>query len=495
MAPITFELPDPELAPGYRDGLERFSEFRVDDIAEGWVAAEPAEGAGVTRTYFKATRICDASTEVGPQTWRPPLDCLPWEDRDQARRARLLEEAERLSNIGTPQATLQALAAGIAGANVEAHEFLELQLPALFQEFPMGSLWLVCVDQVLLGRLSFLSSRVALELTPDRPLDPEQMGVHALDGHSITSGVMFDKVLDPILLAFTPGAIGFSFAWSPHALVFLYGQSVELREEQPRSIASLYEPDVMTDVRANPWADDAFWFDVEAVEVEALFRWWVEKLNAIYSQAADPTRFENGGRHKPEAQLAWLLTVERLLADATLILAGPQSPQMIRLETAFDLLDKAESLLGYGLDRTGKGFQRLLRRSESEGSINRTWDELQATLRTRFRNHTATLYERIYQDVFDHSLAFRRAPNQKVRVFNERTGSLIAMGMNDYAPTLIRAARNSAHGFLDQLTGEDRFLLATHTGNFPAEVPDLAVLVMFALLGAVERLTSASWFE
>ena len=320
------------------------------------------------------------------------------------------------------------------------------------------------------------------------------MGIHALDGHSITSGVMFERPIDPVLLTFTPGAIGHSFAWSPHAIVSLFGQSVELREEQPRSLVSLYEPDVMADIFANPWADDAFWYDVPPDEVEELFVWWVERLNVVYSHAADPTRFEDQGRHVPQEQLAWLLTVERLLADGTLIFSSPQAPEMSRVAAAFDLLDKAEALLGYGRDETGKGFQRLLRRSESEDRINRSWDAFSDPLRQRFRDHTKTLYDRVYQHVFEHALPFRQAPGTKVKAFNEGAGMLIAQGMNDYAPVLLRAARNSAHGFLDQLTGPDRNLVATHTGTFPPELADLAALVMFALVGDAERFVDGTWF-
>lgn len=73
--------------------------------------------------------------------------------------------------------------------------------------------------------------------------------------------------------------------------------------------------------------------------------------------------------------------------------------------------------------------------------------------------------------------------------------ALVAQGMNDYAPALLRAARNSAHGFLDQLSGPDRHLVATHTGNFPPELADLAALVMLAVFGDPERLTHGTWFS
>jgi hypothetical protein len=380
-------------------------------------------------------------------------------------------------------------------ANLEAPEFLGAHLEAVFEEFPEGSLWLVTVDPVLLSRLTFAYTRISLELTPDRPLDPDQLGVHALDGHSITSGVMFEKPLDLALLTFSPAVLGYAFAWSPHAVVLLFGQGVELRDQEPRSLASVFEPDVMADMQDDPWSNPEFWQDLDAAVGEALLPWWVARLNVLYSHAADPTRFELAGRHQAEAQIAWFLTLERIIADAILILSGVQSPQMARLEAAFDVLDKAEALLGYGRDRTGRGFQRLLRRSEAEPRLRRAWGQLPVGLQQRFDAQSRTLYEVVYQHVLEHSLPFRRVDGSRVNVFNERADALVAQGMNDYAPSLIRAARNSSHGFLDQLVGEDRYLLATHTGELPPQVADLAVLVALGLFADAERLVSGTWFE
>jgi hypothetical protein len=495
MAPVTLELPDPRLAPNYRDYLTNQAEFSVVDVADSWVLLEPREGAGSSRQYFTVAKLADANTEIAAATWAPLRDCPPWEDRDVNRRQRLMAEAQRLAALGRPEATIRALEAGILAANVDVPELLEQQLPDIFRVFPNASLWLVCVDQILLARLIFLHSRIALELTPDKPLIPEAMGVHAMDGHSVSSSVMFHDLVNPLVLAFSPGAIGYSFAHSPHAIVLLYGDSVELREEMPRSLASLYEPGVLGDVHDNPWSDAAFWQDVPPEDSEALFLWWVESLNVIYSHIADPTRFEIDGKHQPEAQLAWFLTFERMIADATLILASPQAPQMTRLETAFDCLDKAEALLGYGVDASGKGFKRLLRRSETQARLERAWNALPQSLRNRFNRHTETLYDRMYAHVYDHALSFRQTTNQRVLVQNRRTGELVAQHMNDYAPELIRATRNSAHGFLDQLTGDQRHLVATHTGDVPPEIADLAPLILFGLVADGRRLIDGTWFD
>lgn len=65
--------------------------------------------------------------------------------------------------------------------------------------------------------------------------------------------------------------------------------------------------------------------------------------------------------------------MERLIGDALSLLAEPQATELDRIQLAFDLLDKAESLLGYTRRETGKGFEGLLRRGQSRSSTAR-WE-------------------------------------------------------------------------------------------------------------------------
>jgi hypothetical protein len=93
---------------------------------------------------------------------------------------------------------------------------------------------------------------------------------------------------------------------------------------------------------------------------------WIARLNVIYSHASDPTRFTDGnGFYDAAAQFAWTITVERLMGDALSLVAEPQATELDRVQVAFDLRDKAESLLGYGKSETGEGFAALLRRTRS----------------------------------------------------------------------------------------------------------------------------------
>jgi len=492
---VTLELPDPGQAPNYRNFLVEQCELRIQELSGQWVTVAPGEGAGQSGRFFRAHRLCDADTAISEQTWAPLRQNPAWEDPDMQRRQRLLEHARELGQIGTAEGALQAIQGGLAGAVNDAPAFLEVQLPVLFEQFPHGSLWLISVEQTLLARLAFLRSRYALELTPDIHLDPNEfVGLRALEGHSITQGVAFDDLFTPLLLTFSPGTVGHAFAWNPHVLVFLFGMSVDLRQREPRSLQSLYTAGLTSATdEEEPWADPDFWIDPEPGDVESLLAWWATRLNIIYSHATDPTRFERLGRHDAGAQSAWLLTLERLFLDAITILAGVQDPQATRLQAAFDLLNKAEALLGYGRRGSGTGFKRLLRRSRMLPRLDEAWDQLPLRLRPRFRAHSRALYNLVYEHVYEHALAYRRT-RSAVKVWNEQANRLVGRSLDNYVPDVVRAIRNSAHGFLEQVKGDDRYLIATHDGHLPRPLGDLAALIMFALIADADRLSRRAWF-
>ncbi len=489
-------LPDPALAPALRQSLEHAADFTVADLGDNVVDIVPAEGAGTTRSFLQAHRLCDAHTQVRPQVWAPLVDHPSYEG-NAASRQRLLQEAARLAQIDSGPAMLQAIEAAVAGfTDDELPGWLEQQLPRLFQLFPEGSLWLVSVDPVLLTRLMVLGGTFVLDITPDFPLDPNHVrGFDALDEHSLTRGVAYGKALDPGLLAFSPGAIGYAFDRQPHALVLLFGFDAELREAPPRSLSSLYEPDVFENFRGDPWDDPDFRADLGAGDIESFFQWWVSRLNVFYSHAADPTRFvDDEDNNLPAAQRAWFLTFERMLADATLVLAAPQLAALARIAAAFDFLDKAEALLGYGRAGSGSGFERLLRRSEMTRRLEQAWDvSLPIRLRPRFQRHVEALFASVHDDVHAHAVDFRRT-QAGVRVGRERDDQLVTRPLETYVPELVRATRNSSHGFLEALTGRERFLLATTDGHMPRQLADLIAFFIFGFAADASAVCARTWF-
>ncbi len=391
---------------------------------------------------------------------------------------------------------IAGLESAILGAGNDVAHLLDANLPGLFESFPDASLWLVSTDSVLLARLAFLRVRYALELTPDVHLNADEYeSLRALSGHSLTQGVEFSDLIKPLLLTFSPGAIGYAFPWPPHTLVLLFGSSIELRQPDPPSLASLYAPSLMNLDDPDAWIDPEFWRDeFSPGDLEILLAWWVSRLNLVYAHAANPAGFAGNGLHNVAQQFAWLLTVERLVLDAICILSGVQSPWPTQQAAAFDLLDKAEALLGYGSEASGDGFKRLLQRSEMRSRLDRAWEMLPVRLRTRFQKHSQKLYEHLYSYVHDHSMAHRRTRGA-VKVWDERARRYVGSPLDSYVPNIVREVRNSSHGFLEQIEGNKRHVIATHDAHLPRSLANLAALIFFALIADPERTIAGTFWS
>jgi hypothetical protein len=102
------KLPDPALAPALRQSLEQAADFTVAELGDNIVDVLPAEGAGATRTFLQAHRLCDANTQITPHVWAP-LAGHPAYEGNPARRQRLLEEAARLAQIESASRTRPAV--------------------------------------------------------------------------------------------------------------------------------------------------------------------------------------------------------------------------------------------------------------------------------------------------------------------------------------------------------------------------------------------------
>ena len=107
------------------------------------------------------------------------------------------------------------------------------------------------------------------------------------------------------------------------------------------------------------------------------------------------TRFVTAlGVREPARQYAWLLTFERMLADSLIVLSGQQVAALTRQQAAFDLLDKAEALLGSSPDATGNGFKRLLRQTDAMPLLRRSVSGLPDSFPERFAAFAKHLYVR-----------------------------------------------------------------------------------------------------
>jgi hypothetical protein len=223
----------------------------------------------------------------------------------------------------------------------------------------------------------------------------------------------------------------------------------------------------------------------------------------LYSHAADPTRFRTAaGDHDVEAQAAWLYTLERLLADVEAMTASVNSPGLLRMQGAFDALDKAAGLLvGPHAPRGAdvEAFRRLLRRSDALPRVHQAMSRLPMQMQQRFRIWAGQAFDRLYEDVADQTMSHRKTANG-VLVGHDAPADLREITWDDYVADLIREARNASHGLLDMLTERPRpnrrarrLLLATNNGEVPASLYEVVRAVTFGLFADAEALCDRSW--
>jgi hypothetical protein len=490
--------------------------MRTREVSDGWLAIAPAEGAGAVYPYFSLELLADASTVISDEIWAPLLANPPLHtDVELAQsvdaggkfgpnwRSRLRKWADDIYDSERPEAGLASASATMASLPLEeVPAFLSAHARNLVSVYPDCSFWFLRADELLIKRFTLLRALLSLALIPD-VLDENDPSAHnlpplkTLKEHSLTRGSDFGKLVDPLLLAFSPATLGFVFNWMPHALIFLSGIPGSMIRKYPATPWALYEPNLQGPGRAD-WKDIDFVENLPAGQGQALLQWWVRRLDVVYSHLLDPTRFgDKFARHSAELQTAWLLTVERMLADFLLVQAGFQGAELARQQAAFDLLDKIEALLGFGKERSGKGFERLLRRQSMVERLDEVWARLPLQLQPRFRAHAQRLYDEIYEHAREHAHAHRVTAGG-VRLLSEE-GTLEGVSLESYVPQLVRAIRNSAHGFIDVLTSEkrqmrrDRVLLATHDGKLAPQVGDLATLLAFAIVADFERVANGTW--
>ena len=113
--------------------------------------------------------------------------------------------------------------------------------------------------------------------------------------------------------------------------------------------------------------------------------------------------------------------------------------------------------------------------------------------RGRVDDHTQRAFDLMYEDIREHALAHRRTPNG-MRVARNDPANPTPVTMDEYVSELVRAVRNSSHGFSEVLRENSGLLVATHEGRMPSQLSNVAALVMLGLLADADRLCAGTWW-
>jgi hypothetical protein len=489
-------MPPGATAPGFRAAMVDGGGLAATFPTDGTAVVEP----GMLPALLESRRLASPS-EDRRRMWQILAE-HPRRDEQSPHEARAIEEINRRAELGTAEGMLSALALLLlVTSNADLRTRLEPQLDPLWASIPEMTMWLIIANDALLSRLSMMQLLFQYKYTAD--LNPKQLiddHRRSLAAQSLIGRVATSDAVQPIFLLFSPAATGFAAAWLPHTLALEFGGAVDLRKSYPLSLNSIYEPRVLnrpaTEQRRDVWVNS-----IPKGQLGSLLPWWVSRLNLLYGIATDPSRFTTDeGDHDSAAQLAFLLTVERVIADLQMLSAEPQAPALTRLGATFDLIDKLETLLGYGPVakrkygdewRSGAGFVRLLNADEAKPLMRRGFNKMPQQFAAKFTEHGEALFATMYDELRDEVLAARVAPDGVRIGLNGET----TVKTEEYAGRVIRAVRNSSHGLLDQLAGREAEIAASHTGALPDSLPELACLIAVALLADPERLWSMDVWE
>lgn len=484
-------MPPGATAPGFRAAMVDSAGLAATFPADGLAIVEP----GTLPALLESCRL--ASRNEGRARMWQILAEHPRRDQQSPYEARAIEEINRRAQLETAEGMLSALALLLlVTSNAELRTQLEPQLDPLWASIPELTMWLIIADDALLSRLSMTQLLFQYKHTAD--IGPKQLIAdprRSLAAQSMVGRVATSDVVQPVFLLFSPAATGFAAPWLPHTLALEFGGAIDLRKPYPLSLNSIYEPRVLN----RPAAErrrDAWINSIPKANLGSLLAWWVSRLNLLYSIATDPTRFTTDeGDHDSAAQLAFLLTVERVIADLQALNAEPQAPALTRLGTTFDLLDKLETLLGFGPTskrkygdqwRSGAGFVRLLNAEDAKPLMRSGFSKMPQQFAVPFTQQGESLFTTMYDELLDEVLGARVTPDGvRIGPSGETT-----VNTDEYAGRVIRGVRNSSHGLLDQLAGREADIAASHTGALPESLPDLVCLIAIALLADPEKLWS-----
>lgn len=417
-------------------------------------------------------------------------------DHEVRHKQQAIAEINRVAGEETREGIFWSLALLLLiTGNNELRPTLEPHLDALWTSIPQLTMWLVTPEQAFMSRVRLSQLLFQFQHTPD--LDIETLAAderRSLSAQSLSNGVSTADLVQPIFLTFSPAATGFAAPWLPHTIALDFGAAIDLRVKPPASLSAIYEPRILN-ASLNLDGREPWFNSIPKEKLATLFQWWISRLDLLYGIITDPTRFPNKrGEYDSSDHLAFRLTVERVLADLRIINASPQAPALTRLGATFDLLDKLETLLGYGpqsLSQFGKawgpgrGFARLLDRRVTLPMMQRGFENMPGTLASLFKERSKVLFDAMYSEVADGVLRGRLDED------GVRYGSASARKMpwETYVGTLVRAVRNSSHGLL-QAHKTEAEVAATHTGSLPDTLPELVPLIALALLADPARLWS-----
>lgn len=336
---------------------------------------------------------------------------------------------------------------------------------------PDAAAHLLAVDRALSYRFSL--TRVLLQIDDDPGLlerPPEEfLGFNSARALFSDTTLGLDAYLGPLLTSLTPWIWGITAPRAGAVIIYTFGKAISGRRGSASDPLDLFLPRDRGGAGPGPPQPT-----IGPRQIGQTLTWWSQQLSELFTEATDPGNYvDASGIYQPRDAFERLLSVEQAFRHVQALSASDRDSHTRRV-LLFQTLDTLEGLRL--LD-----FKRMctLSRAQAEltGLEHMLPPDVAPVLLPRARRAVKAL-EELQRGFFLPS----RASHDGVRVAGKHGEQV--MPLEVAVAAWLRLVRNAQHGFGGKVEfpGRDDVLLASHDGEVPRDLSDLAWLYLLRVV-------------
>lgn len=439
-----------ESVSGQRPALVKVSRLGLD--------ADPSNVVGYEAAVSRLERYDVFTAELGVS--------------ERAKRAQEALITRHPGNLPAALLGFRMLAMGVATAAELPPVLAEMMATLTDEALPDAALYLIQTSPILANRYGV--ARAMLHPITERP-------EHRPDGTTFASsmGLMNDAgyglpaYLEPLVTSLSPFVWATTIAKAGGVLIVTFGEALDATHGKATDLLALSQRDSaigefddLVDVR-----------QIKAPAFRAALRWWVERLDVVFSQLTQPVNYVVDGLYHPPAAVERMVAFEQICRSVQTI--GSSRDEHARRLALFHALDSAAGVSS-GLSR-----DRATTLNKMEGLLKRLREHIPADVQQVLIPRVVAAVEalREVQDGF--------VMNSRIRpggiLLPDAQGNDVVIPLATAAKDWLRVLRNSQHG-MDDPTPRDRALLAAHNGAVSPRIADLAWLMLLEIMTFPELL-------
>lgn len=391
---------------------------------------------------------------------------------ERARRAQQELITRYPGNLPAALLGFRMLTMGVATAAELPPVLAEMMDTLTDEALPDAALYLIQTSPILGNRYGV--ARALLHPASERP-------EHRPDGTTFasSSGLMNDAgygltaYLEPLVTSLSPHVWATTIARAGGVLVVTFGVALNAMNGKATDLLALCQ-------RENAFGESDDLPGIRRVTPQAFrlaLKWWVERLDVVFSQLTQPANYVVDGVYHPAAAVERLAAFEQICRSVQTI--GSSRDEHARRLALFHALDSAAGVSS-GLSR-----DRATTLNKMERLLERLREHIPADVQQVLMPRAVEAVEAL-REVQDGSVM-----NSRIRpggiFLPDAQGNDVVIPLATAAKDWLRVLRNSQHG-MDDPTPRDRALLAAHNGAVSPRIADLAWLMLLEIMTFPELL-------